>query len=95
MSRYSSCCVLHLQLSMSYVYVCHIHSMLCVLDQGNAMLHLSLHKCRFDDRGFDDRTMEANYKQIQVIDVLICLNAQSCMHCKTPVPLQCSSQHMP
>lgn len=40
---------------------------LCSCHQGNAMLHLPSYKCRFDDRGFDDHTMEANYKQIQVI----------------------------
>lgn len=42
--------------------------------------------CRFDDRGFDDRSMEASYKQIQVHLHLLasitnaCLQVDGCQH---------------
>ncbi len=62
-----------------------------------AMLHLPLYKCRFDDRGFDDRTMEANYKQIQVID--LCVFACMPTSCTTAVQdtstIATPSEHMP
>lgn len=61
------------------------------------VMHLPLHKCRFDDRGFDDRTMEANYKQIQVFDR--CLFARMPTSCTIAMQdistIAMPSQHMP